>query len=143
VSNTAQHLVTLLARLLLSLVFILSGVNHILNWGASVKYMEAAGMVLPQVFLPGAIVFLLVGGSAVLVGYHARLGALLLILFLVPTTLIFHDFWNLESPLEVQREMISFLKNVGILGGLLMVLGFGSGGFGLDWLLRRRPSKES
>ena len=128
-------------RVVLSLIFVVSGVNHILNWSASVEYMRSAGMtVLPELFLPVAIVFLLAGGFLVLVGFHARLGALLLVLFLVPTTLIFHDFWNYQSPADVQRETISFVKNVGILGGLVMVIGFGPGGFNLEWL--RHPHKE-
>lgn len=129
-------------RVLLSLIFITSGVNHILNWGATIAYMRGAGVVLPEILLPVAIVFLLAGGFSVLVGFHARLGALVLILFLVPTTLIFHDFWNLQSPAEIQRETISFIKNIGLLGGLLLIMGFGSGKFSLEWL-RHRHDKES
>lgn len=142
-NNPWQPLVILLARLLLSLIFIISGVNHILNWTGSIAYMREAGLVVPQLLLPGAIVLLLCGGLFVLVGFHVRLGALLLILFLIPTTLLFHDFWNKDTALDAQREMISFLKNVGLLGGLLMVLGFGSGGFSVDGLLRRRRGKEA
>lgn len=141
-NNPWQPLVILLARLLLSLIFIISGVNHILNWAGSIEYMRAAGLWMPQVLLPGAIVLLLTGGLFVLVGFHVRLGALLLVLFLIPTTLLFHDFWNQQTPLEAQREMISFLKNVGLLGGLLMVLGFGSGTVSVDGLLRRRRGRE-
>ncbi len=140
--NVFQHLVILAARVLLSIVFLVGGISHLLHWSGTIETMRSAGMVLPQLFLPAALVLLLVGGMSVLVGYHARLGALLLIVFLIPATLIFHAFWNLSSPPEVQQQMINFLKNVGLLGGLLMILGFGSGGFSLE-LVRRRPDKES
>jgi putative oxidoreductase len=121
----------LLGRIGLSAIFLLSGVNKITNWDQTAQYMQAHGMPLAPLFLGGAIVLELVGGLSVLVGYKARLGAALLILFLIPATLIFHNFWAFQGQ-EQQMQMIMFLKNVAILGGLLLVVGMGPGPISLD-----------
>ncbi len=149
-----QHIVTLLARVMLSLIFVLSGVNHLLHWNPTIEAMTAHGMamervlgstgsVVVHVLLALAVVCLLVGGLSVMLGARARLGATLLLVFLVPATLIFHDFWTLAdgSPAYL-NQMQHFMKNVALAGGLLTVLGFGSGGFSLDMFLPRRRKKD-
>jgi|YNPMSStandDraft_2_1061718.scaffolds.fasta_scaffold80000_1 putative oxidoreductase len=121
----------LLGRICLSAIFLLSGINKVTNWEQTAQYMQAQGMPLVPLFLLGAIVLELAGGLSVLLGYQARLGATLLILFLIPATLIFHNFWVFQGQ-EQQMQMIMFLKNVAILGGLLLVLGMGAGPISLD-----------
>jgi putative oxidoreductase len=83
-----------------------------------------------------ALCFEIAGAVMVLLGWRARFGALLLVLFLIPTTLVYHDFWILTG---VQRtaQMLQFLKNLSIIGGLLMVCAYGSGPLGLDGRRRR------
>jgi uncharacterized membrane protein YphA (DoxX/SURF4 family) len=81
--------------------------------------------------LAAAIVFEVVGGLSVLLGYRARLGALMLIVFLVPATMIFHNPAGLEG-MARQVEMINMMKNFTIMGGLMMVLAFGGGPLSLD-----------
>ncbi len=133
----------LLGRIGLSAIFLLSGVNKITNWEQTAQYMQAQGMPLVPLFLAGAIVLELVGGLSVLLGFHARLGAALLILFLIPATLIFHNFWALEGQAQ-QLQMIMFLKNVAILGGLLLIVGMGPGPISLDnRCVRCAPAGES
>lgn len=120
-----------LGRLLLSLIFITSGINKILNFSGTAGYMESKGMPLVPLFLTAAIVLELAGGLSLLLGFKARVGALLLIVFLIPTTLIFHNFWALEGA-DRQMQMIHFMKNLAILGGLLVVFGLGPGPVSLD-----------
>ena len=122
---------TIAARLLLTTIFILSAFNKITGFSGVSGYMASKGMPMPSVLLVGAIVFLLVGGFSVLLGYRARIGAILLIIFLVPATLIFHNFWAV-APEAAQGEMISFMKNLGLLGGLLYIAVNGSGPGSLD-----------
>lgn len=150
-SSILQHVITLIGRILLSVIFISSGANHLVNWGDATGQMTSKGLagagstVLVHVMLLFAVVFLLAGGLSVLLGILARWGAVLLIVFLIPATIIFHNFWMI-SPSETQHqlEMINFMKNLGLLGGLLMVLAFGSGGFSAEVLLpRRRKTGES
>jgi putative oxidoreductase len=146
-----QDIITLLARILLSQIFILSGVNHLRNWNSTIQYMSSKGLAIEtllgnsaDILLAPAVAFLLFGGLSVLLGIRARGGAVLLILFLIPVTLIFHDFWNYgaNDPQQV-LQMINFMKNTGLGGGLLMVLAFGSGSLGLDAFLSKRRTNRA
>jgi len=121
----------LIGRIFLAMIFLMSGFNKITGWEGTSGYMSSKGMPLVSMFLFGAIVFELLGGLSVLLGFRARLGAFVLIIFLIPATLIFHDFWAFEGMIR-QTQMIMFMKNLTIIGGLLMVIGFGSGPFSLD-----------
>ncbi|MCS6782805.1 MAG: DoxX family protein [Gloeomargarita sp. SKYBB_i_bin120] len=114
-----QAWVSLVARVFLSAVFIRAGVTKILNPAGTQAYMAKFGV--PGWLLVPTIVVLLVGGISVLVGYRARWGAALLIGFLIPATLIFHtDF-------RQNLEVIQFFKNLALMGGLLLVVAYGSG----------------
>ena len=146
-----QNVAALIARVLLSQIFLMAGIGHLLDWGGTIKYMTAKGMALEgvlggsgivftHIMLAGAVTFLLLGGLSVLLGFHARWGSVLLIVFLLSVTPIFHNFWAYEAadPRRVP-QMLNFLKNTGLAGGLLMVLAFGSGRLSIDtvWPFRR------
>jgi putative oxidoreductase len=100
--------------------------------------MQKEGMEWVPLFLTGAIVFELGGGLSLLLGLRARLGAQALIVFLIPTTLIFHDFWTYTDAREMQNQMQHFMKNLAILGGLFFVLGTGAGCCSVDRWRRAR-----
>jgi len=118
----------LIGRILLVLIFLKSGVGKIENFQGTAQYMASYGMPYANFFLVGAIFFELVGSITVILGYFARFGALLLLIFLIPTTLIFHNIF--VDP----KMMIQFMKNVSMFGGLLVLLSFGPGRFSLDYL---------
>jgi len=122
----------LIGRIFLVLIFLQSGIGKIENFGGMAQYMASYGMPYTNFFLVGAIFFELVGSATVILGYFARFGALLLLIFLIPTTLIFH------SNFADQVQMIMFMKNVSMLGGCLIVLASGAGRFSLDSLLRSK-----
>jgi putative oxidoreductase len=126
-----QRFLPLAGRFFLSLIFLLSGLGKIADWQGTAGYMASKGMPLVPFFLLGAIVLEVAGGLSLLLGYKARWGALLLLIFLIPATLIFHNFWALEGQ-ERQLQMIMFLKNLAILGGILLVASWGSGPYSLD-----------
>ncbi len=111
----------LISRILLSGIFLFSGVKKIFAFHATQGYMASFGMQMTGVFLVLAILFEIGGGLLLLLGYSPRLGALALILFLIPTTLVFHR--NFADPAQV----VQFSKNVAILGGLFAVLSAGGG----------------
>jgi putative oxidoreductase len=120
----------LIGRILLVLIFLKSGVGKIENFQGTAQYMASYGMPYTNFFLVGAIFFELVGGITVILGYFARFGALLLLIFLIPTTLIFHN--TFVDP----KMMIQFIKNVSMFGGILVLLAVGPGRLSLDYLLR-------
>lgn len=122
----------LVSRILLSSIFLFSGVKKIFAFQATQGYMASFGMQMTGLFLVLAILLEIGGGLFLLLGYFPRLGALALILFLVPTTLVFHR--NVSDPAQV----IQFSKNVAILGGLFAI--FSAGGGDLTVRQRRNPS---
>lgn len=115
----------LVSRVLLSSIFIVSGTKKIFAFAATQAYMAGYGMKMTGLFLVVAILLELGGGLSVLFGYFPRLGALALIVFLVPTTLVFHR--ELSDPVQV----VQFSKNVAIMGGLFAILSAGGGEFGV------------
>ncbi|HEX9913213.1 MAG TPA: DoxX family protein [candidate division Zixibacteria bacterium] len=118
--------VPLIARILLCAIFIQSGVGKIVDPSGTQQYMAAYGMPLTSLFLLGAIFCEIFGSLSILLGFKARLGASLLVIFMIPTTLIFH------TKLTDQVQMIMFMKNLAIIGGLLMVAYFGPGPISFD-----------
>jgi putative oxidoreductase len=139
-------LLAVIGRMCLSLIFILSGLQKLLDWQGTETYFVNSllevlnyteGMPRVQEFiryftpytselLMAATAFELIGGFLLFLGLQVRFGAFLLALFLIPTTLVFHHFWFLMGP-ERDLQMIMFLKNLSIFGGLLYVLDMGKG----------------
>jgi putative oxidoreductase len=138
-SETIARWAGLVGRILLSQIFILAAISKIADPAAAKHYMESAGMPAASLLLVGAIVCELTGGLSVLLGFQSRWGALLLIVFLVPTTLIFHHFWDLaDAARNIQKT--NFMKNLAILGGLTLVSVCGSVGVSVDAWLRGRTA---
>ncbi|UTD26115.1 DoxX family protein [Bradyrhizobium sp. WD16] len=116
----------LVGRLMLALIFVLSGVGKIFAPEQTQAYIAAAGLPLPAVAYGAAVLVELAGGVLLAVGYRTRAAALVLAAFSVVAALGFH------SHFADQNQMIHFLKNIAIAGGLLQVVAFGAGGFSLD-----------
>jgi putative oxidoreductase len=107
-----------LGRLGLGAIFLASGSGKLADLSGTAAYMHSAHMVAVPFFLAAAIAMELLGGLSIITGFMARWGALVLIVFLVPATLIFHNFWAFQG-MERQMQTIQFLKNLSICGGLL------------------------
>ena len=121
----------LAGRILLAQLFIMSGWGKVTGFAGTVGYMAAKGMPLAEFFAVGAIVFELGGGIALLLGWQARWAALALLVFTLPATLIFHNFWAVDAA-QAQGQMIHFMKNLCIMGGMLYVMAFGAGPLSVD-----------
>src|SRR5260370_41779219 len=131
---------TILGRLLLCTIFPLAAVGDgIPHFGDVARGMESVGVPAPQLFLVGAIVFLLVGSLFVIVGYKARVGAALLLTFLVLVSYSFHSFWKLEGQAQ-QEQIIHFMKNLSMMGAMLFVMANGSGPMSVDSVLHKRTT---
>ena len=120
-----------LGRILLALLFVVSGVGKITGYAGTAAVMASKGLPLVDILLPLTIAVELGGGLLLALGWKARWAAAALFLFLIPTTLIFHQFWGIDAKL-VQMQKIHFLKNVAIMGGMLMVLAIGAGAWSVD-----------
>jgi uncharacterized membrane protein YphA (DoxX/SURF4 family) len=128
IMNTILHPAT---RFLVALIFIMSGTGKMFSFAQTSDMMGAAGFRAPSLFLIGAVAFELIGGLLLLFGFKTKIGALLLITFLIPATLIFHAA-HLGDPAQTQMQMIQVLKNVAILGALVKFFADGAGLFSID-----------
>jgi putative oxidoreductase len=132
VSPNALRFFAPLGRLLLSLIFVASAAGKLSDWQSPAKIMADKGVPAVDVLLSVAIALEIFGGVLVLLGFHARVGAFALLLFLVPVSLIMHNFWTIDDVPQRMEQMINFMKNVSISGGLLMVLALGAGPLSID-----------
>ncbi|MGD9021848.1 MAG: DoxX family protein [Lysobacterales bacterium] len=113
-----------LGRILISLIFVTSGFGKISAYAGTQQYMEAMGV--PGALLPLVIALEILGGLAVMLGWHARIAAFLLAGFSLLSALLFHfDFSD-------QLQSIMFMKNLSIAGGFLLIVAFGAGAYSLD-----------
>jgi putative oxidoreductase len=110
----------LLGRVLLSAIFVLSGLGKLPHFQAVAGMMAAKGIPLASVALVVTLFIEIGGGLLVLTGYKAKFAALVIALWLIPVTLVFHHFWGIPAD-QQQDQMVNFLKNVAIMGGLLVL----------------------
>lgn len=127
-TTTTNNTLPLLARLLMSSIFLLSGVGKLAAPAATMGYISAMGLPFPAVALAGAIALEVGGGLLLAFGLQTRLVALALAAFSVVTGVVFH------GAVGDQNQMIHLLKNLAMAGGLLQIAAFGAGGWSLDAL---------
>ncbi|MDB5313690.1 MAG: DoxX protein [Gemmataceae bacterium] len=140
--TTTSGFVALAGRVLLGLIFVVSGIGKFASWSATAAFMESKGIPMVPVSLGVAATVELVCGAAVLAGWFTRPAALLLALFLVPATVIFHHFWDLDGQ-AAQDQMIHFMKNLSIMGGLLTLAAHGPGRISVDESCCRVPAART
>jgi len=121
-----NSLAALAGRILLALIFLESGVEKITSYSMTLGYMTQAGLPFPQVLLVASAIVEIGCALALITGWKARLGALGLVIWMIPVTLIFHSPFAAD-----QMTHIHFMKNLAITGGLLMVFAFGPGAWSL------------
>jgi len=130
-ANSSDSFTPLAGRILLSVIFLISGFFKIGGYSQMVGYAASKGLPLAGVAIGCAAVLELVAGLAILVGFQTRIAAWLLVLYLIPVTFYFHNFWALQG-IEQQDNMIHLLKNVAIMGGLVILAANGAGPYSVD-----------
>ena len=141
----------MLGRILFGGFFLFSGINHFINIQGMGAYANARGVPAPQLMVAISGLMIVLGGISVLIGFRPRIGLLMIILFLVPVSLMMHNFWAMADAPQRMMEMGNFLKNMALTGaafGLMAVPlpwpnSLGSQGGGRkeshsDWLTGRR-----
>ena len=100
--------------------------------GQTIAYAVSRGVPLASLAVPFSGLLALAGGLSILLGYRARIGAWLIVLFLLGVTPMMHNFWSVTDPMMYQMQMVMFMKNVSMLGGALVISQLGSGPWSLD-----------
>ncbi len=115
----------LVGRVLFAAIFLAAAPRHFTAEGAA--HAAELGVPLAGLAVPASGVLAIAGALSVLLGYHARIGASLLIAFLVPVTLMMHAFWRYSDPVAIHVQQAMFMKNVSMIGAALVIAAFGAG----------------
>ncbi|HEY6240304.1 MAG TPA: DoxX family protein [Burkholderiales bacterium] len=124
-SPSMNNLAALAGRILIALIFLLSGIDKIVHYAPTLGYMTKAGLPFPQVLLVASVIVEIVAALAIITGWKTRWAAGALILWMIPVTWVFHN------PSGGQEQMVHFMKNLTITGGLLVLWALGPGGLSL------------
>ena len=123
-----MHIVEILGRILLSAIFIINGIGKIFNYEGTIQYME--NFDVPSYLIIPAIIVEILFPILLILGYYTKFSALVLSLFTLVLAVIFHtDFSN-------QMQLMSFLKNIAIAGGFLIIFVYGPGKYSIDHKLK-------
>ncbi len=121
----------LAGRVLMAAIFLMSGYGKLTDFSGTAGLMASKGMPMAEFLAAGAIVFELGGAIMLVLGWKMRWGALMLVLFTIPATIIFHNFWAADAA-EYEGQLINFMKNLAMIGGLLYMMAFGAGPLSVD-----------
>lgn len=125
-----MNYIPLIGRILFSIIFLMSPL-----WHFSKRTIESAaskGVPWASILVPAAGTITFLGALSIILGYNAKTGSWLIIAFLIPATIIMHDFWNIADPVMQQLQKAMFMKNIALIGAALLISYFGSGQFSLD-----------
>ncbi|GAA3858289.1 DoxX family protein [Saccharothrix violaceirubra] len=122
-----MDVLVLIGRILFVFLFFGSAIGHLTQTEAMAGYAASKGVPQPKLATAGSGVLMIVAALMLLLGVWADLGALLLVVFLLPTAFLMHDFWKQTDPQAKQQEMIAFNKDLSLAGGALMFFGVYAG----------------
>jgi len=129
--NTLNRYGPLAARILIAAIFVLSGFSKITGFDGTVGYIASKGLPMPALGAVAAIIVELGGGILLITGWKARWAAAAMFVFTLAAAIFFHNFWAVPAD-QAQNQMIHFMKNISMMGGLLMVVLYGSGALSAD-----------
>lgn len=129
--NTIDKFGPLAGRILLALIFLKSGIGKIGGFAGTAGWMASKGLPMAEVLLAITIVIEIGAALMLILGYKARLGAAALLLWMIPVTFIFHNYWAMPADQQMIQQ-IMFMKNLALMGGMLYIMAFGSGHLSLD-----------
>ena len=124
-------LLVFIARLLFSVIFITSGISHFTQIEGMGQYAGSQGVPAPKFMVGFSGLMILLGGLSVLLGAYAKIGTLMLILFLIPAAFMMHNFWAVEDPNMKQVQQAHFMKNMALAGAAFLIWYFGTGPWSL------------
>ena len=131
--------IVLAGRIFYSLIFVMASTGHFSE--QTIAYAASQGVPLASIAVPLSGVMALLGGLSVALGYKAKYGAWLLVLFLVPVTVMMHNFWAVTDPMTARMQQAMFMKNLAMLGSAFLITHFGSGPLSLDAWVKVRQAQ--
>jgi len=129
--STIDKFGPLVGRILLSAIFLISGIGKIGGFAGTAGYMASKGIPMVDVLLAITIVIEIGAALMIIGGFKARLGATALFLWMLPVTFLFHNYWAMPADQQMIQQ-IMFMKNLGLMGGMLYIMAFGSGPMSID-----------
>ena len=126
--DSVKQYLPLLGRILIAQLFILAGISKITGFAGTAGYMASKGLPMVPILLVLTIIIEIGGGLMILLGWRARIAALILFLWMIPVTLIFHNFWGAPA---AQKTIHMFQKNLVIMGAMFLIYAFGTGRYSL------------
>ena len=136
-SHTYTSSVSVLARILLALMFILSGFGKLTDIQGTAGYIASGGLPFPMLLAAGVGALELLGGLALVIGFQARWVGLVLGLFTLVASVVFHPFWAVPADQQSITQLL-FMKNLPVAGGLLLVSALGAGPLSMDAARQKR-----
>ena len=121
----------LVGRILIAVIFLLSGIGKIGNFAGTAGYMASQGVPMTELLLVITIIIEVGSAAMLILGWKARLAAAVLFLWMIPVTLTFHNFWAAPADQHMIQQ-IMFLKNLAMMGGMLFIMAFGSGPYSIE-----------
>lgn len=115
-------IVFLIGRIIAGGFFLMNGFNHFGKLGMMSAYAKSKGTPMPAVAVGGTGLLLVLGGASLLLGYHPTVGAILLVIFLLGVSFPIHNFWAVQEPQAKMAEMVNFMKNMALLGFVMMTV---------------------
>jgi putative oxidoreductase len=122
--------IPLIGRILFSLLFLMTIMGHFSS--GSIAYATSAGVPMANILVPLSGIIAFLGAISIILGFKAKMGAWLIILFLLPVTFMMHKFWGITDQMMMQMQMSMFMKNISLVGAALMITYFGAGPVSID-----------
>jgi putative oxidoreductase len=130
--SLGESIAPLFGRWVLAWFFLTQAYSHARNWDSTILLLAIKSVPAPPLLLLIALVGLVIGSLSLVIGFRTRIGALVLFSITIGGTLTMHDYWRLQADVARSADFDIFARNLAIAGGLLMLIGLGSGRFGFD-----------
>lgn len=126
-NDTVKEWSPLMGRVLISLIFLMSGLGKAFQFDAQVGYAASQGVPMAAAAIAISAGIEIAASLMIILGYKARLGAAVLFLWMIPVSFMMHAFWAITDPMGMQMQMAMFMKNLAMMGAMLLIVAFGSG----------------
>ena len=129
--RTQSDALALVGRILLGSIFVISGFQKLMGFSGLITQIAGKGLPMPEVLAVLTVAIELGAGLLLVIGWKARWAAFLIFLFIIPVSLTYHNFWTMEGA-QAAMNRIQFMKNISIMGGMLLAAAFGPGRYSVD-----------